>query len=109
MQYLVKRLLQGVIDDMDSGNSNLSENDCISIMKCIKEYANKDIDFSKYQAYTYLNMSRAKFDNLVRDGKLPKGKKIAGFKELRWDKKELDEYVRRGIEKDDKGKQLNAS
>ena len=30
---------------------------------------------SKYEAYSYLNISRAKFDNLVKEGKLPKGKK----------------------------------
>ena len=48
---------------------------------------------SKYQAYTYLNMSRATFDNLVREGKLPKGVKVAGFKELFWYKKDLDKAV----------------
>jgi predicted DNA-binding transcriptional regulator AlpA len=48
---------------------------------------------SKYQAYTYLNMSRATFDNLVREGKLPKGVKVAGFKELFWYKKDLDKAL----------------
>lgn len=38
-------------------------------------------------------MSRATFDNYIREGKLPKGKKEAGFKELFWIKKELDEYI----------------
>ena len=40
-------------------------------------------------------MSRASFDNYVREGKLPKGKKVAGFNELSWTKKELDEYKKR--------------
>lgn len=43
-------------------------------------------------AYTYLNISRATFDNLVKDGLLPKGKKVAGFKELFWYKKDLNKY-----------------
>lgn len=49
---------------------------------------------SKYQAYTYLNISRAQFDNLVRAGVLPKGKKTAGYKELSWFKKDLNEYIK---------------
>ena len=47
------------------------------------------IALSKEQACIYLNMSRSRFDDLVRQGKLPKGKKRAGFKELFWYKDEL--------------------
>lgn len=49
---------------------------------------------SKYEAYSYLNISRAKFDNLVKEGKLPKGKKQQGFKELSWTKGDLDKYIK---------------
>lgn len=48
---------------------------------------------SKYEACRYLNISRSTFDAYVKDGKLPKGKKRIGFKELAWTKKELDKYV----------------
>lgn len=54
----------------------------------------KDVPMSKYQAYTYLNISRATFDNLVRTGKIPRGKKIAGFKELAWYKKDLKKLLK---------------
>ena len=37
---------------------------------------------SKEQAYKYIGKKRATFDNLIREGKLPKGKKEVGFKEL---------------------------
>lgn len=40
-------------------------------------------------------VSRATFDNYVREGKLPKGKHEIGFKELSWSKKDLDEFVRK--------------
>lgn len=102
MLQLIKQLFLNIIDDIDAGNSNISEQDCIKIINTIKEYAHTDEELSKYQAYTYLNISRASFDNMVREGKLPKGKKIAGFKELRWSRKEIDEYVGRrskGIDK----------
>ena len=75
----------------------------------MKEYADDDIEFSKYQAYTYLNLRRAQFDNLVREGKLPKGRKVAGFKELRWSRKEIDEYDRRRSKTVNKRKQSDAS
>ena len=77
------------MDDIDAGNSDADEEELISIAKAIKIAVRKDNPMSKYQAYTYLNMSRAKFDNLVREGKLPKGKKIPGWKELVWFKKDL--------------------
>lgn len=47
------------------------------------------------RACKYLNVSRATFDNYVRSGKLPRGEHEAGFKELSWNKKTLDEFIRR--------------
>lgn len=90
MLQVIKNQLLKVIDDIDAGNSNADEEEEIQIVKMLKEYTRKDIQMSKYQAYTYLNVSRATFDGLVRGGVIPRGKKIAGFKELRWSKKDLD-------------------
>ena len=108
MLYIIKKLLTYLIKDIDAGNSNLTEEDCLKLVNVIKEYITTDIEFSKYQAYSYLNISRAKFDNLVHDGILPKGRKVEGFKELRWSKKEIDECLRRRNENPDKGKQSDA-
>lgn len=88
LQRIRKYLLQAV-DDIDSGNSNITEEEAMQIAKAIREITRKDIPMSKYQAYTYLGISRAKFDNLVRECKIPRGKKIPGFKELVWSKKDL--------------------
>ena len=38
-------------------------------------------------------MSRAAFDSLVRAGAIPRGQKVAGFKELFWTEKELDNII----------------
>jgi len=94
MIHVIKELLLKVIDDIDAGNSNISEEDGLEIVKVLKRYTRKDKPMSKYEAYTYLNISRATFDNLVKDGKLPKGKKQTGFKELFWYKKDLDKYIK---------------
>ena len=88
MLQTIKKLLLGIVDDIDAGNSNIDEGEAIQIAKVLKSMR-KDTPMSKYQAYTYLGISRAKFDNLVREGKIPKGKKVAGFRELQWYKKDL--------------------
>lgn len=95
MLKVIKELLLKVIDNIDSGNSNISEDEQIEIIGIIKELTDKTQRLSKYKACEYLNVSRATFDNYVREGKLPKGKKVAGFNELSWTKKELDEYKKR--------------
>ena len=95
MLQAIKTQLLRIIDDIDAGNSNIDEEDAVKIVKAMKEYSRKDIAMSKYQAYSYLNISRATFDGLVRSGVIPKGKKVAGFKELRWYKKDLDKIKKK--------------
>lgn len=94
MLTIIKKILLGLVDDIDAGNSNLTEEEELEILDVLKKYTRKDKPMSKYEAYTYLRISRAKFDNLVREGKLPQGKKQQGFKELSWTKKELDKYIK---------------
>lgn len=93
MIQIIKQLLLKVIDDIDTGNSNISEEESLEIVKALKKYTRKDNPMSKYQAYTYLNISRATFDNLVKEGKLPEGKKVAGFKEKFWYKRDLNKFL----------------
>ena len=93
MLKVIRSLLQKVIDDIDANNSNISETDAIEIAKVLSEYTRKDKGISKYAACEYLNISRATFDNYVREGKIPRGKHEIGFKELRWYKKDLDKFI----------------
>lgn len=93
MLKIIKELLLKIVDNIDSGNSNLTEEEAISAIKTLNEFTNKDKRLSKYAACEYLNMSRASFDNYIREGKLPKGEKELGFKELSWSKKDLDDFI----------------
>jgi predicted DNA-binding transcriptional regulator AlpA len=95
MLQAVKKALQLIIDNIDSGNSNLTEEECITIVDTIKRLSQKERLISKYQAYTYLNVSRATFDRMVQEGRLPKGKKIAGFKELFWNERQIKDYIKK--------------
>ena len=85
----LKALLTQIVNDIECGNTNASDEELLDFIDVVKKIARKDDPLSKYQAYTYLNISRAKFDNLVREGRLPKGQKVPGFKELRWYKRDL--------------------
>lgn len=94
MINILKQHLLKIVEDIDTGNSNIDEKDLIEICDKLKEVSRKDIRMSKYKAYTYLNVSRATFDNYVAEGLIPKGIKEAGYKELSWYKKDLDNFIK---------------
>lgn len=93
MLKVIKNLLLKIVDNIDSGNSNITESEAIELAKVIQSYTDKTQRLSKYQACRHLNVSRATFDNYVREGLLPRGKREAGFKELFWLEKDLDEFI----------------
>lgn len=95
MLKVIRNLLLKIVDDIDAGNSNITEGEAMEIVDSLKRFTDKEKRLSKYAACEYLNVSRATFDNYVREGKLPRGKHEADFKELSWDKKTLDEFIRR--------------
>lgn len=95
MLKIIRNLLAKIVDNIDTGNSNITENEALELAKVLQSYTDKTVRMSKYQACQYLNMSRASFDNYVREGKLPRGKKEAGFKELFWTQKDLDEFKKK--------------
>lgn len=94
MLNIIKNQLLKIISDIDAGNCDLSLDEEIEVINFINKLSNKECRMSKYEAYSYLNISRAKFDNLVKEGKLPKGKKQQGFKELSWNKKDLNLFIK---------------
>lgn len=87
---LLKLVLKQIIDDIDAGNTHASNEELDGIFDVINKTANTQNKLSKYQACKYLNISRATFDNWVRDGKIPEGRKEQGFKEKFWYKYDLD-------------------
>lgn len=84
LKKLVTKLLRETADKIDSGTCELSETEAIDILGVLSHQV-----MSKEDACIYLNMSRSKFDELVREGRLPRGRKRRGFKELCWFKDEL--------------------
>ena len=91
MLNIIRSLLGKIVNDIDAGNSNITEEEGKEIIKILTNISEPRL--SKYQACQYLNVSRATFDNLVRDGKLPEGSRQAGFKEKFWKKSEILQYI----------------
>lgn len=93
LKSIIRNLLQKFIDDLDADNTNITEEEEIKIISVLSNIANPDQRMSKIQACDYLGVSRATFDNYIRDGFIPKGTKQEGFKELSWSKTDLDVYL----------------
>lgn len=91
---IIRDLLAKIVEDIDAGNSNLSDDQYNDIIEQISFFSNSNTKYSKYQACKYLGISRATFDNKVKEGLIPPGRKQQGFKELFWFKKDLEEYNR---------------
>lgn len=89
LKRAVIKLLRETADKIDSGNCELNEEQAMDIMSVLGHEV-----LSKDEACSYLNLSRSRFDDLVREGKIPKGRKRRGFKELIWYKDELTEIIR---------------
>ena len=68
LKSIIRTLLQKFIDDIDSDNCNITMEQQSKIISVLSNIANPDYRMSKVQACDYLGVSRATFDNYVRDG-----------------------------------------
>lgn len=94
MLQLIKTLLQQYIDNIDAGNSNLSYEQQCNIIRILSNVdSGEDNEINKTEAADYIGVSRATFDNYVKDGFIPKGRQVGRFKELRWYKSDLDIFL----------------
>ena len=87
---LVVKTLRKTADNLDAGNSELSESEAMDIMGVLCHRS-----MSKAQACEYLNVSPSYFGDLIRSRQMPKGRKVVGYKELRWYQDELDDCAKR--------------
>lgn len=84
IRTMISKYLRDIADKIDNGTCEITEGEAMELLSQISHEP-----LSKTQAYQQLGISRAKFDQLVKEGKLPKGQKRLGFKELVWYKDEL--------------------
>jgi hypothetical protein len=80
-----------IANNIDSGNSNLTEEECIELIEDFARSSDSTTKFSIYQAAKFLGKSKSSLDKYIKDGKLPEGRKEQGFKEKFYLKKDLIE------------------
>ena len=91
MMQLIKTILEQFIKDIDSGNSNINEEEQEEVLDLFEKINRKEL--SKIESANYIGVSRATFDNYISKGLLPEGKKRQGFKELSWSKHDLNKFM----------------
>lgn len=80
-----------VVTNIDTGNTNITQEDAETIADLLA-FMNEP-RLNKYEACRFIGKQRSRFDALVREGKIPKGKKRAGSNELTWAKRDLQRYI----------------
>jgi len=63
----------------------------MELLELLQRISTKEL--SKTEAANYIGVCRATFDNYIDRGLIPKGHKRQGFKELSWNKCDLDKYL----------------
>lgn len=87
---ILRNELSRIINNIDSGNSNLSAEELEEVCEMISILSNAESKLSKYQVIDKLHISRATFDNYVAKGIVCKGRSQQGFKEKFWYEKDLN-------------------
>ena len=84
----VKEIVANLLIDygtrIKNGTSDIPIEECTNILSSIAHIA-----MTKEEACDFLNISRSRFDDYVRDGKIPRGRKIKHKTNLIWYKDEL--------------------
>ena len=92
MLKIIKAILQQWVDDIDSKNSNISEEQQEEILELCQRLVSKEL--TKTESADYIGVSRATFDNYISKGLIPKGSKRPGLNNLMWNKSDLDKYLK---------------
>lgn len=85
----IAKLLRDIANKLDNDTCELTEDEAMDIVNVLAHEA-----LSKEEACIYMNLKTTRFDDLVRDGIIPKGVKRKGWKELRWYKDDLIKVIK---------------
>lgn len=95
MLQTIKLLLKQILDDIDAGNSNISESEQQELTELIQKITSKKL--STIQAADYIGVCRSTFKNYVDKGLIPKGIKEQGVHSLFWYKCDLDKFIKENV------------
>lgn len=85
-------ILRTFADNIDSGNTNATEDELIDLCDQLGFIMNPESKLSKYQAAKLLDVNHKTFDYYVSKGYIPKGRDQQGFKEKYWYRRDIIKY-----------------
>lgn len=95
MLQTIKLLLKQILNDIDAGNSNISESEQQELTELIQKITSKKL--STIQAASYIGVCRSTFENYIDKGLIPKGIKEQGVHGLFWYKCDLDKFLKENV------------
>jgi len=85
-------VLDGVTSALKSGNSHLSDSQAESALDALHTVISPDV--SKYDATRIMGVRRTRYDELVAEGRAPKGEHRIGFNELHFNRHKVEKAAK---------------
>ena len=91
MLEVIKSILKQVLNDMDSGNSQISESEQQELLNLFEKINKQELN--KTETAEYLGVSTSTINNYVNRGWIPQGIKKAGSSQKVWLKSDLNKFL----------------
>ena len=91
MLEIIKSALRQILNDMDSGNSSISESEQQELLNLFEKINKQELN--KTETAEYLGVSTSTVNNYVNRGWIPEGIKKAGFSQKVWLKSDLNKFL----------------
>lgn len=91
MLEIIKSALKQLLNDMDSGNSSISEQEQQELINLFEKINKKELN--KTETANYLGVSTSTINNYIKRGLLPEGTKKQGESKKVWLKSDLDKFL----------------
>lgn len=103
MLKVLRDLLASIVDKIDSGNCNMSDEQLEKAIEALRPYALYNPYTTSYKACTYLGVCPKTFRTLIEKGEIPEGIKEAGDSSLKWLKTDIENYSKKSGKKNKLG------
>ena len=91
MLDIIKSALRQLLNDMDSGNSTISESEQQELLNLFEKINKQELN--KTETAEYLGVSTSTVNNYVNRGWIPEGIKKAGSSQKVWLKSDLNKFL----------------
>ena len=93
MLEIIKSSLRQLLDDMDSGNSSISEQEQEELINLFERINKRELN--KTETAEYLGISTGTVNNYVSRGWIPEGVKKQGSSQKVWLKSDLNKFLQK--------------